>query len=379
MFGFSAEETFFLQFLSSALVALREAFFFAIISISLSYLVLPIAKLFNRVFSFILPNRLSWNLATITSFLSIIGLIGFGIFAFSTLCINQVNDLIKIITDNSFVEDSINFINSFISNFLSELNNFKHFKLEKIFGQIDPSIIQISNPKEISSMIAGFIKESINSFTKTGKSLGNGFFMISLYSSATFHIIREWGFWEDRFDYFANCLTRANSRRFLFFINSFSKGIKSWILGQSIISSLMACYYSLSFAIVGIIAPIPIGIMFGFSSFLPFVGDIVCTISLIVSFIYSKASVLKMIIIAVIIFVGHMIGGHILGPILIGSHTGVNPVQSIVGFIVYSYLFGFRGIFLGLPISLFINSLLMSYFYKEKCDFQKMQILPDDH
>ena len=367
------------QFLSSVLLALKEAFFFSIVAISVSYLILPITQLFNKIFSFFLPHNLSWNLSTILSFISLIsGFIVLFSLVFNIISV-QANQLFRIITDQNVIENLINQVNKFVSSMISELNNSRFSILKDIFNSFDPSNLQIPNPKEINSVIVGFVKELLNSFNKTGQSITFFYIMSSLYFSASFHIIREWKEWPSKFSQIGSFLTTGNSKRFHFFINSFSEGIKNWIIGQTIVSSIMALFYSICFSLLGILAPIPIGILFGFAPFIPYLGDFFATSSLLVSSIYSKMYFLKIIFLIGTIVMGHVLGGHILGPILIGNQVGINPIQGIIGIIVYSQIFGFKGIFLGIPISVFINSLLASYFQKEKRDFQNMQIMPDDY
>ena len=350
------------QFLSSVLLALKEAFFFSIVAISVSYLILPITELFNKMFSFFLPHNLSWNLSTILSFISLIsGFIVLFSLVFNIISV-QANQLFRIITDQNVIENLINQVNKFVSSMISELNNSRFSILKDIFNSFDPSNLQIPNPKEINSVIVGFVKELLNSFNKTGQSIAFLYIMSSLYFSASFHIIREWKEWPSKFSQIGSFLTTGNSKRFHFFINSFSEGIKNWIIGQTMVSSIMALFYSICFSFLGILAPIPIGILFGFGPFIPYIGDFLATSSLLISSIYSKIYFLKIIFLIGTIVTGHILGGHILGPILIGNQVGINPIQGIIGIIVYSQIFGFKGIFLGIPISVFINSLLASYF-----------------
>ena len=377
---FFSDPFFCFQFLSSVLLALKEAFFFSIAIISISYLILPITRFFNKIFSLLLPHKLSWNLSTILSFISLIlGFVLLFSLVFNLISV-QANQLFRIITDQNVIENLINQVNYFISYVISELNNSPKMSiLRDIFNFFDPSSLQIPNPKEINAVVVSFIGELLNSFNKTSQSIAFFYIMSSLYFSGSFHIIREWNEWPIKFNKIGSFLTTGNSKRFHLFINYFSEGIKNWIIGQTIVSSIMALFYSICFSLLGILAPIPIGILFGFAPFIPYLGDFFATSSLLVSSIYSKMYFLKIIFLIGTIVMGHVLGGHILGPILIGNQVGINPIQGIIGIIVYSQIFGFKGIFLGIPISVFINSLLASYFQKEKRDFQNMQIMPDDY
>ena len=376
---FFSDPFFCFQLFSSVLLAIKEAFFFSIVVISISYLILPITQFFNKIFSFLFPHKLSWNLSTIMSFISLIlGFILLFFLAFNLISV-QVSELFKIITDQNVIENLINQVNYFISYIISAFNNSKMSILRDIFDSFDPSNLQILNSKKINAVVVSFIGELLNSFNKTGQSIAFLYVISSLYFSASFHIIREWNEWPIKFNKIGSFLTTGNSKRFHFFINYFSEGIKNWIIGQTIVSSIMSIFYSFSFSLLGILSPIPIGILFGFAPFIPYLGDFLSVFLALISLVYSNVYFLKVIFLLVIIALGHVLGGHILGPILIGNQVGINPIQGIIGFIVYSQIFGFRGIFLGIPISVFINSLLASYFQKEKRDFQNMQIMPDDY
>lgn len=286
-----------------------------------------------------------------------------------------------IVTDQKFLENLFNEVNRYISSFLVQLKNFKILKLnifDNLLELFNSTNFELINAKEISVFVVNFLKDFINSFGRTSKSVFTVYIMTILYLSASFHIVREWNQWPDRFKKIGNWFTSGNSKRFHFFVDSFSAGMKNWIVGQGILSFIMSIFYSICFSVIGILAPVPIGFAFGFAGFFPYVGDFVSTISMIISCIYSSSSFIAILLIIVSVFLGHILGGHLLGPILVGNHVGINPIQGILGFIIYSQVFGVQGIFLGLPISLFINSFLGSYFYREKKDFERMRIIPND-
>ena len=56
--------------------------------------------------------------------------------------------------------------------------------------------------------------------------------------------------------------------------------------------------------------------------------------------------------------IGQVVEGNILSPILIGKNIGLHPVSLLLSLSIFSFLFGFTGLIVGVPIAAIIGVLL---------------------
>jgi predicted PurR-regulated permease PerM len=188
--------------------------------------------------------------------------------------------------------------------------------------------------------------------------------MVFLLIVSSIHIVRDWFKWESRIVLLFS-ITNIKKIYIQKFCANFANSMRSWIVGQIVVSIVLSVYYALSFYLIKVPVAILIGIVFGFACFIPYLGDVFAFGGMF--WILSSISATLFMIVGVILvsIVGHIFGSHILTPWIIGSHTGLHPIQIILGFLVYSKLFGVWGVILNIPISILINSIFKAIFYKE--------------
>ncbi|WP_370930868.1 AI-2E family transporter [Bartonella sp. DGB1] len=154
------------------------------------------------------------------------------------------------------------------------------------------------------------------------------------------------------------------------------KTVAGFIRGQSVVSLIIALYYIVMLGFLGLNFSFLIGIIIGILSFIPYVGTLIgLVLSIGMSFMQFWPDDWSKIVIALIIFfVGQFIEGYILQPKLVGSSVGLHPVWLMFSLIAFSYLFGFTGTLIAVPVAAVIGVLirfilkiyLNSSFYDEK-------------
>jgi predicted PurR-regulated permease PerM len=135
--------------------------------------------------------------------------------------------------------------------------------------------------------------------------------------------------------------------------------VSAFIRGQSTVCFALAVYYAATLSAAGLEYGLLVGLGTGILSFVPFVGWalglITATIIAIVQFWPEYVPILTVIG----IFVGaQVLDAGFLSPNIVGSKIGLHPVWLIFSLFVFSYLFGFVGVLVAVPIAAAVGVLV---------------------
>lgn len=128
--------------------------------------------------------------------------------------------------------------------------------------------------------------------------------------------------------------------------------ISAFIRGQGLVCMLLAVFYATALSFVGLKYGLFVGFMTGLLSFIPFagwaLGMIVATGLAIVQFWPDVAQIL---IVPGVFLAGQALDAAVLGPNIVGSKIGLHPVWLIFALLTFSYLFGFLGLLVAVPVA----------------------------
>ena len=135
--------------------------------------------------------------------------------------------------------------------------------------------------------------------------------------------------------------------------------VSAFIRGQGTVCLMLALYYAMALGAAGLRYGLLVGLATGLMSFVPFVGWalglITATTIAIVQFWPDAVPIL----IVVGIFIGaQVLDAGFLSPKIVGSKIGLHPVWLIFALFVFSYLFGFVGVLVAVPIAAAIGVLV---------------------
>jgi predicted PurR-regulated permease PerM len=128
--------------------------------------------------------------------------------------------------------------------------------------------------------------------------------------------------------------------------------VSAFIRGQGTVCMVLAVYYAVALGATGLRYGLLVGLATGLMSFVPFVGWalglITATIIAIVQFWPDAVPILTV----VGIFIGaQVLDAGFLSPKIVGSKIGLHPVWLIFALFVFSYMFGFVGVLVAVPIA----------------------------
>ena len=95
-----------------------------------------------------------------------------------------------------------------------------------------------------------------------------------------------------------------------------------------------------------------IGVVSGLISFIPYVGSLTALVlSLGVALAQFFPDWSRIVMIAGIVLIGQFLEGNVLSPKLVGHSVGLHPVWLMFALFAFSYLFGFVGLLLAVPLA----------------------------
>jgi predicted PurR-regulated permease PerM len=135
--------------------------------------------------------------------------------------------------------------------------------------------------------------------------------------------------------------------------------VSAFIRGQGTVCFVLAVYYALCLTAAGLRYGLLVGLGTGLMSFVPFVGWALGLITATTIAVVQFWPDLIPILIVVGVFIGaQVLDAGFLSPNIVGSKIGLHPVWLIFSLFVFSYLFGFVGVLVAVPIAAAVGVLV---------------------
>jgi predicted PurR-regulated permease PerM len=162
-----------------------------------------------------------------------------------------------------------------------------------------------------------------------------------------FYALRDWDRMVAKVD---SWLPRDNAPTIRRLARDIDQAVSAFIRGQGAVCLMLAVYYALS--ALGLNYGLLIGLATGLLSFIPFVGwALGFIVSLILAIVQFWPDTNPLLIVAGIFLFAQAVDAGYLSPTIIGSKIGLHPVWLIFALMVFSYLFGFLGMLVAVPVA----------------------------
>ena len=127
--------------------------------------------------------------------------------------------------------------------------------------------------------------------------------------------------------------------------------VAGWVRGQAIVTTTLAILYALGFTAVGMPLSLPIGLLVGGLTVIPFVGTFVgASIALLVTL--GAGGGLQMLgLVAGVILCLHLLEAGVLTPKIVGHRVGLSESGALLAVVAGGKLLGFVGVVLAVPIA----------------------------
>lgn len=127
--------------------------------------------------------------------------------------------------------------------------------------------------------------------------------------------------------------------------------VGEFMRGQLAVMTILALYHGIALWAMGLDYALPIGILTGLLSFVPFLGiGLGLTLALLVALL-QFADWSGVAWVAGIFMVGQLVESYVITPRIVGERVGLHPVAVIFALAAFGQLFGFVGVLLAVPLA----------------------------
>lgn len=127
--------------------------------------------------------------------------------------------------------------------------------------------------------------------------------------------------------------------------------LAEFLRGQIAVMLCLAVYYSLGLWIAGVNFALPVGIVTGLLTFIPYIGYAFGIVLALLVATLQFEGMAPLIGVAAVFGLGQLLESFLLTPWLVGKRIGLHPLAVIFALLAFGQLFGFFGVLLALPAS----------------------------
>lgn len=126
--------------------------------------------------------------------------------------------------------------------------------------------------------------------------------------------------------------------------------VRKYILGLLIEVLIVSAVCCIAFLIIGVKYAVLLGLITGIFNLVPYIG--IFTSLAIGTFITfaTGAAASKVLLVAVVYIVVHLIDSNVILPVMVGSKVRINALITVLGVIVGEMMWGISGMFLSIPV-----------------------------
>lgn len=125
--------------------------------------------------------------------------------------------------------------------------------------------------------------------------------------------------------------------------------LRRWLIGQSITMTVVGTLTAIGLALLGVTAPVALGLISGMFAFVPYVGPILASVSAILM-AAMQGPVLVGYVVA--LYAGiHFVEGNIITPLVQAEAVELPPVLTLFATLVFGLLLGPVGVLLAAPLA----------------------------
>ena len=125
--------------------------------------------------------------------------------------------------------------------------------------------------------------------------------------------------------------------------------------GLGLVMGLLAVYYSVALGLFGLDLALPIGVFTGLAVFVPYlgfgVGLTLATLAGLLEFSAQSGMGYTVAMVGVVYGLGQLLESFFLTPRLVGERIGLHPLAVIFALLAFGQLLGFVGVLIALPVS----------------------------
>lgn len=131
--------------------------------------------------------------------------------------------------------------------------------------------------------------------------------------------------------------------------------LSHFVVGQLTVMAIMGGLYAIGYTLIGVRLAVPIGLLAGFLTFVPYVGSTVALVLGLLMVLVHFAGWGQIVAVVSVYLVIQTLDGLVITPRVVGGKLGLSPVWVLFALMAFGQLFGFIGVMLALPASAVIK------------------------
>jgi len=230
-------------------------------------------------------------------------------------------------------------------------------KLIELGIDIDPNIIASTATSHLTNIISGIF----TTIGQIGKGIGG--IVIVIYN-LVFVPLSAFLFLSDREeinDWFRNLFIAKDRKRIDEFIDKLNISLARFFRGSLLLMLIVGFIIGFTLWILGIKYYLLLGVIAGVCNIIPNIGYILSFVPAILIGLLSPSPLVNLIKIAGVYVGEQLLENFFLGPVIIGRSSKLHPVVVMIVLILGGTMFGFWGVLLAVPATIFIREFL-NYF-----------------
>ena len=193
-----------------------------------------------------------------------------------------------------------------------------------------------------------FAAKLIPSLTTGGLALVELVINLVLVPVVLFYVLRDWDL---MIAHIGETIPRRARDETISMARDVNKVLGQFLRGQLSVMLLQSVFYVTGLWLVGLDFALPIGILAGMLTFVPYLGAIVGFVLATLAGLIQFQSFGGLVPVWIVFFLGQLLEGMVVTPRLVGDRIGLHPVLVIFALLAFGQLFGFFGVLLALPAS----------------------------
>jgi predicted PurR-regulated permease PerM len=227
-------------------------------------------------------------------------------------------------------------------------------KLVEIGIEIDPNIITNTITTHLTKIVSGLFM----TFGQIGKGIGG---IILLIYNIVIIPLSAYLFLSDRTkitNWFRNLYGKQERARIDEFIRRLNSSLARFFRGQILLIIIVGFIVGFTLWLLGIRYYLLLGIIAGVCNIIPNIGYVLSFIPALLIGLLSPTPLVNVIKI-VLVYVGEqLLENFYLGPVIIGRASRLHPVIVLIILILGGTTFGFWGLILAIPVTIFVREFL---------------------
>lgn len=135
------------------------------------------------------------------------------------------------------------------------------------------------------------------------------------------------------------------------FLDETDAVLGQYLRGQLMVMGVLAVFYTVGLALVGLKLALPIGVFTGLAVFVPYLGFGLGLVLGLLAAALQFQDFMGVALVAAVYGIGQVVESMWLTPRLLGERIGLHPIAVIFALLAFGHLFGFVGILVALPVS----------------------------